>query len=246
MVMLKHINISGKIDSVEKSEINLNNLIEQYKQECSDTIKKGIYCAAYDLIKRCRYKSLLDKKVEMESRKISWFGRLRKLDKLQAVELENISLQMQNIEITEPSSKDKYSIHDTLADLRVFSISELGGQKTPEMINFESMVKRFFEVDEQIINDLAYRKLHAHPVVIESTKKKEKTSHKISRLSERNIELKNNISKNNNWRNSNKSYESRQTVNTQITKAFRTIEQTSSLQNDNKKDRQTDNSMELD
>lgn len=243
--MLKHINISGKVDSVEKSVINLNNLIEQYKQECSDTIKKGIDCAAYDLIKRCRYKSLLDKKSEIESRKISWFGRLRKLDKLQAVELENIHLQMQDLEITEHSSKDRYSIHDTLADLRAFSISELGGQKTPEMTDFETMVKRFFKVDEQTINNLAYRKAHAHPMVVESTKKKEKTSHKISRLSEKNRELQNNISRNNNWRNSNKSYESRQTVNTQITKAFRTIEQTSSLPNSNKEDRQADNSIEL-
>ena len=228
-----------KVENIRKLINNLNELIEKYKQECSFATKKGIDEASDSIIKRSRYKALLDKKAEIEGRKISWFGKIRKLNKLKDLELENISLQIEALKAMSSPLKSKYSIHDTLSDIMVFSINELGGQKTPEMTKFEAIVGKFFKVDEQAVNTLATKKLHDYPMVLEPTKKKEKTSRKIARLIDKNTRLRNDISRNgaNYWKNSNRSYEARQTVNTQITKMFKSIEQTSYLPDDSNNNR---------
>lgn len=179
-------------ESMEKG-IDLNVVIYQYKNDCILNMKKEIDIKAQELIKKSRLEKLQKKKEMIKDKRISFFGRLRGLDKLKALELENVDLEMQMIKNSEPIQKANYSIHDTLSDIKVFCINECDRQMNPEMTQFFDSVEKVFKVNDKKIDNAVEVKLNSHPVVITNKKKREKTSDKIYRISEENNSLKNSI-----------------------------------------------------
>lgn len=178
-----------------RNGVRLSETIIDYGNEALDSTKKGIDEKAQELLKNIKLRLLERKKQDIQKRQISFFGRLRGLDKLKAAELEGIRLEMQLLKSGTVNPKTSYSIRDTLSDVRAFSLSELGGQNTEELQEFEGKIKQFFGVDDAVIQDLAIRKLNSHPMIISERRKKERTSEKIAKANKRNENLKIDISR---------------------------------------------------
>ena len=62
------------LDSSYSKNSKLKDIVKDYREECILATKKGIDEKAQDMIKRIRLELLRNKKLEIESRKISWFG----------------------------------------------------------------------------------------------------------------------------------------------------------------------------
>lgn len=176
-----------------RSTTELAHITQEYSNEAFFATKKATDERAQNILKDVKLQLLEAKKREIQDRKISFFGKMRGLDKLKIAELQGIDLEMQLLKAMPIGEKTNYSIRDTLADIRVFSINELSGQMTPEMQSFEDCVRGFFSVDERAIQALVATKLNAHPIAIEPQKRWQRTSSKIDKVLNRNEELRNGI-----------------------------------------------------
>lgn len=175
--------------------VGLSDIVSEYGKENLKTTKKATDERAQQILKNVKLRLLERKKQEIEGRKISLIGRLRGLDKLKTIELEGIKMEMQILKSTPIQTKTSYSIKDTLSDVRAFSMRELSNQMTEDMQFFENTVKEFFGVDEAAIEELARRKLNAHPMVIAPKRRWEWTSEKIKKAISRNEGLQVELSK---------------------------------------------------
>jgi hypothetical protein len=161
------------------------NSINKYAEEALNDTKKGVDERIQNEIKNTKLKLLAIKKQEVMNRKISWFGKLRGLDKLKNLDLENINLEEQILMNTNLQVKENYSIQDSLADMRAFSIQELNGQNTQGMQDIINSVKQVFKINDFEIDNRAKMKLNSVPMVINEQNKKVKTSEKIANANNR-------------------------------------------------------------
>lgn len=176
-----------------RSTTELAYITEEYSKEAFLSAKKSTDEKGQAILRDVKLRLLDAKKREIQDRKISFWGKMRGLDKLKSAELEGINLEIQLLKNMPIQQKESYSIRDTLADMRVFSINELSGEMTPELRSFEAAVRGFFAVDERAIETLVASKLNAHPLVVEPQKKWESTSSKIARVVSKNEELRDGI-----------------------------------------------------
>ena len=176
-----------------RSTTELAYITEEYSKEAFLSAKKSTDEKGQAILRDVKLRLLDAKKREIQDRKISFWGKMRGLDKLKSAELEGINLEIQLLKNMPIQQKESYSIRDTLADMRVFSINELSGEMTPELRSFEAAVRGFFAVDERAIETLVASKLNAHPLVVEPQKKRESTSSKIARVVSKNEELRDGI-----------------------------------------------------
>lgn len=179
----------GIATNVRVNENLLMDTVRDYSEEAMFETKKELDKKIQDTIKSTKLKLLDRKKQELQNRKISWFGRIRGLGKLRDIELANVTLEEQILRNSSVKVKGEYSVQDSLADMRAFSIRELGGQYTEEMENIISGVKSVFGVHEDVIEDRARRKLNAVPMVIVDRKNRVRTSEKIANAEKRNESL---------------------------------------------------------
>ena len=177
----------GKVAAnVRVNENLLMESVRDYSQEAMFETKKELDKKIQDTIKSTKLRLLDRQRQELQNRKISWLGRIRGLGKLRDIELANIALEEQILRNSSVKAKGEYSVQDSLADMRAFSIRELGGQNTEEMENIINNVKSVFEVHEDVIEDKARRKLNAVPMVIVDRRKRVRTSEKIAKAEKRN------------------------------------------------------------
>lgn len=193
LTMIRDYNTS--LTNSYKMGVGLTDVVSEYGKENLETTKKATDERAQQILKKVKLKLLERKKQEIEGRKISLFGRIRGLDRLKAIELEGVKMEIQLLKSTPIQTKTSYSIRDTLSDIRAFSMSELSDQMTEDMQFFEDTVKEFFTVDEVAIEKMAKRKLNAHPMVIEPKRRWEWTFEKIKKASIRNEGLQVELSK---------------------------------------------------
>lgn len=180
----------GKVATdVRVNENLLMDTVRDYSQEAMFETKKELDKKIQDTIRSTKLRLLDRQRQELQNRKISWFGRIRGLGKLRDIELANIALEEQILRNSSFKVKGEYSVQDSLADMRAFSIRELGGQNTEEMENIINNVKSVFGVHEDVIEDRARRKLNAVPMVILDRRKRVRTSEKISQAEKRNENL---------------------------------------------------------
>lgn len=173
-------------DKTKEQRDPLYRVSEDYTDEAMFGAKKGIDEKIQEMIKRTKLQVIAMKKKEVQERKISFWGRLRGLDKLQEAELRNLGLEEQIAKQTPILSKSEYSVHDSLAELRAFSKRELDGLATDEMKQFDMAVRRFFGVDDSEISARADMKLrNSLPAVIEKPKRRLSTAKKIAKANER-------------------------------------------------------------
>lgn len=187
------IEYNEKLRRASRSTTELTYVTEEYSKEAFFVAKKSTDEKGQVILKNIKLRLLEAKKKQIQDRRISFWGKMRGLDKLKNAELEGIDLEIQLLKIMPIQQKESYSIRDTLADMRVFSINELSGKMTPEMQSFEDVVRGFFVVDERAIDTLVASKLNAHPIVVEPQKRWESTSSKIARVVNKNEELRNGI-----------------------------------------------------
>lgn len=181
--------ISGysiKADCVRKYGSKTYEITQEYRDEALHDAKKGVDERVQAIIKSTKLQIIAMKRREVETRKISFWGRLRRLDKLQEAELRNLNLEEQIVKKSPIVEKLDYSIHDSLAELRAFSKRELDGLATEEMIQFNSTVRRYFGVDDSEIERRADTKLRTlMPTVVEPKKKRISTAKKIASANEK-------------------------------------------------------------
>lgn len=167
----------------------LMDTVKDYSDSALFNTKKGLDEKVQTTIKETKLKLLERKKKELVERKISWFGRIRGLGKLRDIEVANIELEEQILKNSGIKVKTEYSVQDTLADMRAFSIRELDGQNTEEMEKIIQSAGDVFPVYQDVIEDRARRKLNAVPMIIVDSKKRNRTSEKIAKAEKRNSEL---------------------------------------------------------
>ncbi len=178
-------------DDAKAQRDSLYRVTEDYEAEAMFEAKKGIDERIQDIIKRTKLQVIEMKKREVQERKISFWGRLRGLDKLQEAELRNLGLEEELVKKTPIVEKAEYSVHDSLAELRAFSRRELDGLATDEMMKFDASVRSFFSVDDSEISaraDMKNRNLL--PAVIQPKKRRLSTAKKIARANEKTEALK--------------------------------------------------------
>lgn len=175
-----------KAQCVRKSGSKAYEITQEYREEALFDTKKGIDGRVQDIIKSTRLQVIAMKRSEIESRRISFWGRLRGLDRLQEAELRNLNLEEEIVKKTPVVEKADYSVPDSLAELRAFSRKELDGLATEEMVQFNNMVRKYFGVDDSEIERRADTKLRtAMPAVIEPKKRRMSTAKKIERANAR-------------------------------------------------------------
>lgn len=179
----------GKAANMRVTQNLLMDTVKYYSDSALFDTKKGLDEKVQTTIKETKLKLLDRKKKELVGRKISWFGRLRGLGKLRDIEVANIELEEQILRNSGIKVKNEYSVQDTLADMRAFSIRELDGQNTEEMEAIIHSAGDVFQVHDDIIEDRARRKLNAVPMVIVDPRKRIRTSEKIAKAEKRNGEL---------------------------------------------------------
>lgn len=175
-----------KADCVRKNGSKAYEITQEYRDEALFDTKRGIDERVQDIIKNTKLQVIAMRRSEIESRRISFWGRLRGLDKLQEAELRNLNLEEEIVKKTAVVEKPDYSVHDSLAELRAFSRRELDGLATEDMIQFNNVVRRYFGVDDSEIERRADTKLRTSmPTVIEPKKRRMSTAKKIERANAR-------------------------------------------------------------
>ena len=172
----------------------LGNSVQMYNEQAIFDIKKGIDQKIQNLIRSAKIELLQNQRKNVENRKISFFGKIMGKEKLKELELQNLDLQL-DFEKTKPIiEKTKYSIHDSLADMLVFSQENMNGQMTSEMQELYYNVTMHFNVDKNNLYRSVDEKMQAKPLVLE--KSRISISEQISKLSSDNIFLKQGIQEN--------------------------------------------------
>lgn len=175
-----------KAECVRRHGSKAYEITQEYRDEALFDTKKGIDGRVQEIIKSTKLQLIAMKRSEIEGRRISFWGRLRGLDKLQEAELRNLNLEEEIVKKTVTVEKPDYSVHDSLAELRAFSRRELDGLATEEMIQFNNVVRRYFGVDDSEIERRADTKLRTSmPTVIEPKKRRMSTAKKIERANAR-------------------------------------------------------------
>lgn len=119
----------ARAKSVNAAQNQLFNQVTEYQRRASFSEQKGIDEKVQAIIKKVKLQLLNIKIDDLKKTKISFFGRIRGLDKLRDIQLENLNLEKQILDATPIQVKTSYNVQDSLADLRAFSISELGGRR---------------------------------------------------------------------------------------------------------------------
>ena len=175
---------------------NLGKAVQVYDKQSLDYIKEGVDHKIQGIIQRAKIEQLERKKEEVASRKVSFLGQITGQKNLKELELHNLELQIE-FEKTKPIlKKNNYSIHDSLADMIVFSNENLEGRMNSEMQDFYYAVTSNFGVNKDYIERLAYEKVMAKPAVITPSDKMH-VSERIAELDENNRFLQQGIQANN-------------------------------------------------
>lgn len=191
----------GYYDRIANSALSaiseLERAISMFDEQSLFEIKYGIDCKAQEIIRNTKIKVLEQKKESIENRKVSLIDRMFRGQKLKDAELKNIGLQIQYEKSRHVVEKEKYSIRDTMSDLLAFTISELGGQATPEIQEFSKKIQSCFRYNQTEVEEMANYKVQSKPLPLQSSKKESKKD-KIRRLSEENRQLSIDIGNNKN------------------------------------------------
>lgn len=187
-IVIMH-DFNGKAVNMRVTQNLLMDTVKYYSDSALFDTKKGLDEKVQKTIKETKLKLLARKKKELVERKISWLGRLRGVGKLRDIEIANIELEEQILKNSGIKVKSEYSVQDTLADMRAFSIRELDGQNTEEMEAIIQSVGDVFSVHQDVIEDRARRKINAVPMVIVESRKRIRISEKIAKAEKRNEDL---------------------------------------------------------
>lgn len=184
-----------RAEAVKEDVLALYDISRQYAEEATFELKKGVDGRVQDVIKRTKLRLIAMKKQELQGKKISWLGRLRGLDKLRDIELENLNLEEQLIANTPIQQKGSYSIVDSLAELKAFSARELNKQNTQEMDDILTATGQIFSVDERTLSAKVNQKLNSNLMVLDP-KRRVSTATKIHKAEEKRQGLKATIREN--------------------------------------------------
>lgn len=169
-------------------QTELDELVRNYATEAKNDISRFVDERSQTIVKETRLRLLDRRREEVASRRISFFGRLRGLGKLQEAELKAIDLERSIVSETPPRQKASYNVVQSLADMRVFAVRELGDQNTVDMERLiTDTLKAFPTISRQDIESQTNEKLVSHPAVIEP--KRMNTSKRIQRAEARNANL---------------------------------------------------------
>lgn len=173
---------------------SLHESVQEYDKQAINNIKKGIDHKVQIIIQTAKLAQLLVKKEEVQKRKVSWIGSITGQKRLKEIELENLDLQIEFEKSKPIVQKSSYSVHDSLSDMIAFSKGDLDGNLTPAMQELLVTVPTYFGINRKSIERSANAKLNSKPMVLNSAS--QKTSERISRLSEDNLYLRHGIQEN--------------------------------------------------
>ena len=150
---------------------NLNNVVQLYNHQGIEDIKKGIDFRIQELIRKAKIEQLENKRIEVLSRKKTFWGRITGKNVINELELQNIDLQLE-FERTKPIiEKTEYSTHDSISDMFVFANENLNGVLTPEMQDFCQGISSIFRIDTKQIDKKIQEKMHSYPLPITNDRK---------------------------------------------------------------------------
>lgn len=129
--------------SVQISE-SLGEILNLYKEQKNNNLKRDIYLRIHSLMRAEKLKLLQQKKSNIEAQKVGIFDKITGKSTVRELQMSNIDLEMESILNNPPEEKEYYSARDMLAEMYAFSISELGGNFTPELGKiFNTMKDKF-------------------------------------------------------------------------------------------------------
>ena len=136
-----------KLDKVSGVLQELDSLTQDgtIKAEHSEMLKnafeRSFDAKVQELIRSSKLSILEQEKGQVESEKISLFGKILGKGRLKQAKLDNIELKKQLLLTENSGEKGIYSLEDSLSDLYTYSQCELGRKLTPEMQQFLGVIK---------------------------------------------------------------------------------------------------------
>ena len=111
----------------------LTNTSRQYEVESQDIVKEKLYNRVFDTLKSAKQVHYYNQLKNLQSQRPSLLDRITGKAKLRDEQIRQLNLKIQYENFTTPEKKQRYSIHDMIADIYYTSIVDLNGNMPPTM-----------------------------------------------------------------------------------------------------------------
>lgn len=175
--------------TVQDRQNSLYNMVKAYSDEAQTEAYRGVDERIQTIIRDTKLQLLAIKRQDLQERRISFWGRLFGAGQLKQIELDNLKLEESILKNTPIKQKTSYNIQDSLADMRAFVIKDLNDQNTNNTNAVLLSGMAVFGIPSEVIDEKAQRKLHSVPMVMTDVRRKPRTSERIAKAKQRNIDL---------------------------------------------------------
>lgn len=134
-------NMSDGINLGDEFSKDLPGIIQTYTAQGMDDIRKSLYVKIQTLIRDEKVKQLAMQKQKLEGSKVTMLGRMFGKAKLKNEQLRFIDLQIKSLREKPIEQREKYSVKDSLAEMRAFAMSNY---ETGEMQEIETNIYQIF------------------------------------------------------------------------------------------------------
>ena len=146
---------------------DFSELTNSHRDQVENQFKRNIYQQVHTIMHKAKIQKCTEQKDRLSQEKVGLFGKLTGKQHLKEAKLKNLELQIAQAQIPVVPQNPEYHIRDILADMYVYSITELDGNFSPKMTSLYQSIQATFEdvnsgrFSEEYIKQLASKKIAA-------------------------------------------------------------------------------------